>query len=159
MRGRRIIFTALALLWMGLIFWMSAQTGAESGGLSDEVCRALGSIFVKGFGEWSAARQAEFVASISFFIRKAAHMTEYAILAILWLQALKAWGIQMGRGALFSILISVAYAFTDEGHQLLVAGRAGQLTDVAIDAAGAAIGVGAAALIAITRERRTRGKV
>lgn len=156
MKAKRIIFTILALLWMGLIFLMSAQTGTESGGLSDGICRAIGSIFVKGFEEWSAVRQAEFVASISFYIRKLAHMTEYAILGILWAEALHAWGIQMGRTALFSIIIAVLYAFSDEAHQLLVAGRSGQVRDVAIDAAGAAVGVAVAVLIAKARERRRK---
>ena len=52
--------------------------------------------------------------TLSFIVRKCAHMTEYAILAFL-------------------------YACTDEFHQLFIAGRAGQFRDVCIDSTGALI--------------------
>ncbi|UYJ41604.1 MAG: VanZ family protein [Lachnospiraceae bacterium] len=39
---------------------------------------------------------------------------------------------------MFSWMIAVLYACTDEYHQLFVPGRSGQLRDVMIDAVGAA---------------------
>jgi VanZ family protein len=66
-------------------------------------------------------------------LRKAAHLTEYAILGALLLRALRrpvpAW------------VVGVAYAVTDEFHQHFVSGRNGNPLDVAIDAAGVALGV------------------
>lgn len=155
MKARRIIFTAAAIAWMTLIFSMSAQNGSESSGLSDQFCALLGHVFVKGYDSWDTARQAAFRESISFFVRKAAHMTEYAILGILWLQALRAYRIRLRRSALFSFLISVGYAATDEAHQLLVAGRAGQIRDVGIDAAGAAAGIAAVCIIIVIRKNHS----
>lgn len=155
MKTRRIIFTLAAIAWMTLIFCMSAQNGSESSGLSDRICALLGHLFVKGYDSWDAVRQAAFRGSISFFVRKAAHMTEYAILGILWLQALRAYGIRLRRSVLFSFLISAGYAATDEAHQLLVAGRAGQIRDVVIDAAGAAIGIAAACIIIAVRKNHS----
>ena len=38
-------------------------------------------------------------------------------------------------------LIAAGYAATDEFHQLFVPGRSGQVSDVILDSAGAAIGV------------------
>ena len=157
MKTRRIIFTLAAIAWMTLIFCMSAQNGTESSGLSDQICAFFGHVFVKGYDSWDAVRQAAFRESISFFVRKAAHMTEYAILGILWLQALRSYGIRLRRSVLFSFLISAGYAATDEAHQVLVAGRAGQIRDVAIDAAGAAVGIAVAGIIIMIRfEKREK---
>ena len=38
------------------------------------------------------------------------------------------------------MLVAVAYAVTDEVHQLFVPGRSGRITDVLIDGAGAVVG-------------------
>ena len=65
--------------------------------------------------------------------RKLAHAAEYAVLAVLLLRALEhAWA---------SFLLAAAYAVTDELHQAFVPGRLGSPLDVAVDAAGAAIGI------------------
>jgi VanZ family protein len=66
-------------------------------------------------------------------LRKGAHTTEYAILGFLLVRAL-------GR-ELPAFLAGVAYAATDEFHQHFVRGRHASPVDVAIDAAGVAIGV------------------
>jgi VanZ family protein len=66
-------------------------------------------------------------------LRKAAHMTEYAILGALLLRAL-------GR-ELPAFLAGVAYAVTDEVHQYFVEGRPASALDVALDAVGVALGI------------------
>jgi VanZ family protein len=66
-------------------------------------------------------------------LRKAAHLTEYAILGLLLLRAL-------GReGAAF--LLGAAYALTDEIHQHFVHGRHASPVDVAIDSTGVLLGI------------------
>jgi len=77
-------------------------------------------------------------------LRKCAHATEYAILAALLWRAL-------GR-ELLALLLAVAYAATDEVHQLFVSGRHGSPLDVAIDGAGAALGL----LLVLGARRRLR---
>ena len=74
-------------------------------------------------------------------LRKGAHMTEYAILAVLFVRATgsSAWAFPL----------TVAYAASDEVHQLFVRGRHGSPLDVAIDGVGALIG------LALLRSRRT----
>ena len=47
------------------------------------------------------------------------------------------------RAAGQAVLVAAAYAFTDEFHQRYVPSRTPSLRDVAIDSAGAAIGVAA----------------
>ena len=66
-------------------------------------------------------------------LRKCAHATEYAILALLLFRA-------VGR-ELPAFLIGLAYAITDELHQAFVRGRHASPFDVAMDAAGLALGL------------------
>jgi VanZ family protein len=70
-------------------------------------------------------------------LRKCAHMTEYAIFAVLLVRACGSTTVAFALG--------VAYATTDEVHQLFVRGRHGSPVDVAIDAAGIVVGLSAAA--------------
>ena len=65
-------------------------------------------------------------------LRKAAHFTEYAVLGALLARAVR---------ELPAFAFAVAYAVTDELHQMFVPGRAGTLLDVAVDAAGALTGI------------------
>jgi len=66
-------------------------------------------------------------------LRKCAHTTEYAILAVLLLRATGSYA--------WAFALTVAYAGTDELHQTFVRGRHGSPVDVAIDAAGALVGL------------------
>ena len=82
-------------------------------------------------------------------LRKAAHFTEYALLAGLWWRALRTrLEARAALAAAFSI--AVAYAVTDEIHQTFVDTRVGSPVDVLIDMAGAAAATG---LIARRRGR------
>jgi VanZ family protein len=75
-------------------------------------------------------------------VRKLAHPTEYAILG--WLAA-RAFD-RVERSALATatrgLALAIAWAALDELHQATLAHRTGAVTDVALDAAGAAVGVG-----------------
>ena len=66
-------------------------------------------------------------------LRKAAHLTEFAILAALLLRALDL--------PVVAAVLAVAYAASDEVHQHFVRGRTGNVLDVAIDAVGVAVGL------------------
>jgi len=74
-------------------------------------------------------------------IRKLAHLTEYAVLALLVWRALSVPGQRARRAALLTLTICFAYAVLDETHQVLVPGRTGSPIDVAIDTLGAALGL------------------
>jgi len=82
-------------------------------------------------------------------IRKLGHITGYALLTSAWWWALQ--GV-VRRPILWAVLISLAYACTDEFHQTFVRGREGTPRDVLIDAVGMAI---AAGLIAMRRSGPT----
>jgi VanZ family protein len=76
-------------------------------------------------------------------LRKAAHMTEYAMLAVLLVRALE--------DELPAFYGALLYAASDEIHQAFVRGRHGSPIDVGIDAIGAFVG-----LLVWARELRTR---
>ena len=66
-------------------------------------------------------------------LRKIAHVTEYAILGALLTRAVRRPGL--------ALALAVAYAASDEVHQLFVEGRHGSPLDILIDTAGALAGV------------------
>ncbi|HEY1318422.1 MAG TPA: VanZ family protein [Gaiella sp.] len=66
-------------------------------------------------------------------LRKLAHVSEYALLGLLLARAVR-------RPAL-AVVLAACYAVTDEIHQTFVEGRHGAPLDVAIDTAGALVGV------------------
>lgn len=70
--------------------------------------------------------------------RKAAHVMEYAILAGLLLLALSRSFPEKAPAwlARWAWLIAIAWAAVDELHQSFVPGRAGRVSDVAVDAVG-----------------------
>jgi VanZ family protein len=67
---------------------------------------------------------------VDFIFKKTAHFFEYIILFLLWYRALGK------KNPGYAFMASIAYAFTDETHQLFVPGRTGLLRDVAIDSTG-----------------------
>ena len=79
---------------------------------------------------------------LRFLIRKAAHWSEYFILAFLLMRALSANSdeTEAKRQVVLSVLVAVVYAVTDEWHQSFVPSREAKLTDVGIDALGACCG-------------------
>lgn len=70
--------------------------------------------------------------------RKLVHFGEYALLCLLWWRAFEP-GLGPRRAALLALLLSSAYAATDELHQTIVDGRHGTPVDWMIDTAGAAL--------------------
>jgi len=67
---------------------------------------------------------------MDFIFKKSAHVFEYSILFLLWFRALG------NTNPLPALILSVAYSFTDEIHQIFVPGRTGLLRDVGIDSIG-----------------------
>ncbi|PPK46967.1 VanZ family protein [Clostridium algidicarnis] len=118
---------ALLIGWMVLIFYFSSQIGEVSSEKSKIVIyifNVLGLDLNTYFGELS-----------TLIVRKSAHFTEYFILFILTYNVMKYY-FEKGRLFFISYIITVAYAMTDEFHQLFVPGRAGALKDVLVDSTG-----------------------
>lgn len=123
-----------AIVWMGVIYMMSAMPGDVSGETSGRLVHMILWAISLVFGEEFAAGLP--LETVHLIIRKAAHMAEYAVLFFLYRRALKlSGGKHPGMAALF---LSACYAATDEWHQSFVADRAPSVVDVFIDTLGAA---------------------
>jgi len=88
----------------------------------------------------------ESIDTVVFVVRKASHVTEYAILALLLWRArrkpirndTRPWS---GADARFAVVIVALYASTDEFHQAFVPSRQASVWDVLLDTSGAALGI------------------
>lgn len=152
---RKKIFLVLLIVCMVLIFAFSSRPGDESAEDSSWVSMLVGELFVPGFDEWSQAEQEAFAAGIDHPVRKTAHATEYAVLALLAAGAFTDRTTGIRAGIVVPCLIAAGYAATDEFHQLFVEGRSGQFSDVMIDTAGALAGM--LVLAAVRTVIRKRG--
>ena len=134
MSGKKAAWTA-CLVWMGVIFTMSAMPGDVSGAQSGSITKLMLDVItaVTGMRADGAVRY-----SVEFLVRKGAHMAEYAVLLLLYRRALRLSGAKYPGVAAFAMCIG--YAATDEYHQSFVPGRGPAVADVMIDAAGASIG-------------------
>ena len=153
------------VLWMGFIFFMSANDGDHSQGMSDGVTSLVLSAVWPGYSGMLPDEQMAVVESLSFPVRKAGHFSEYAVLGLLAFATLRqAQALRASRAirstrriapaASGAVAIAFAYACFDEFHQLFVAGRSGQPFDVGVDTAGALVAVAIAVAVARVRERR-----
>lgn len=152
---KRLIFhLALTLLMMAFIFWQSS--------LPAEMSRQESGAIVQVLARFLHASDD----TISFFVRKGAHFTEYLILGLCLFCTVRdigvynhrsrsaaRVGVQAGspvsktlqpgdpRTFLLPWAIGALYAVSDELHQSFVPGRSCELRDMLIDACGVAAGV------------------
>lgn len=121
---------------MCLIF--SASTDAGS---AEKTNPLVGQIIASIAPKFAATLSAEQIDRIDWNIRKTAHVTEYALFAILAFRAL-AYGDPRfrNRNAYGPILIAALYAATDEYHQSFVPSRGAAASDVFYDVMGSIIG-------------------
>jgi len=70
--------------------------------------------------------------------RKIAHIGEYSILIYLLVRALRQEKLNLSAQGILQVafLVALAFAISDEYHQLFVLGREGTFRDVSIDAVG-----------------------
>ena len=134
---RLLLCGVLTLIMMAVIFLFSAQDGTESGGLSEWLLSTdFGRLLMKLLPKLSDKGE-------SFDLRKYAHMTEFALLAVPAFGFFRELLVRRKAPAAFfaSLFFCFLYACSDEFHQRFIPGRAGQFTDVLIDMAGVLFGL------------------
>lgn len=140
MKKIKVISWSVTVLLMALIFFFSSQNSVESSGVSSGFTREIIEAVSRFFG-WSDAFKNAAVDFIHGYVRKAAHFTIYAALGM---SVACSVGISTDRSNkkiwIIAVVFCALYAATDEFHQYFVDGRAGRITDVGIDTAGAALG-------------------
>jgi VanZ family protein len=107
-----ILLWAPVILWMAVIFALSAQSSLP--GLPDSSADAV--------------------------FKKTGHAVAYAILCILTARGLHGGQPLQWRGLLAAVVVSGLYGASDELHQSLVPGRTPRVFDWLVDLAGAAAG-------------------
>ncbi len=136
----RYAWFAVLVFWMALIFHFSNQRAAESAEISGSFSYRI----VSGVRNvLSADWEEETVAAVwlEHPLRKAAHMTEYAVLAWICLGNCMQYLLLRKKRYVWAWLAASCYAATDEFHQLFIEGRSGEIRDVAIDSMGALLGL------------------
>ena len=132
------------IIMAGIIFGFSKQDGKTSSGLSDKVADVILTGFDKsGFIDYvdnTPENKEKMISYIRYPIRKGAHMSEYALFAILTFLALYVDGIRKKIYFITFGMVTV-FAASDEIHQLFVPDRAGMFSDVIIDSIGCIIGL------------------
>jgi len=131
--------------WLPVVIWMAAIFAASSDAESFEHSSRLLAPLLR----WLFPQMSEDTVHLLVFLaRKCAHLTEYAVLALLLWHALnqsknnpKPWSWQQFR---FTLLLVALYAASDEFHQIFVPTRTAAIHDVVIDTIG-----GAAALLTL----------
>ena len=133
---KKILIWLPAIVMAMIIFGFSKQDGEESSGLSYKAADIILTVCDKaGIIDCNENNRESMIEAVQFPIRKAAHMTEYAILAFLLYKTF----IHKQNPLIKSFIFTALYACSDEFHQLFISGRAGQIRDVCIDSTGALI--------------------
>jgi VanZ family protein len=149
---RRTMWRARAWRYGPLLVWMVLIFLFSTGGMSaSNTSRIIRPVLLWLFPDISEER----LALVHFIVRKAAHFTEYAILALLAARAFLGSSREILRRGWFaaSLALVIIYALSDEYHQRFVPTRTGSVYDSLIDISG-----GLAALLCLTLRRKARMK-
>ncbi len=138
------------VLWMALMFF----------GSSDLMSADHTSRFLTPFLRWLDPQiSGRTIGQVHFFVRKAAHVTEYAILSGLLFRALR-WSMSgLWRRGVFALVPALLFAPLDEFHQSFVPSRTSSARDVLIDYCGAILGILLARLLHLALARRAPAPV
>ena len=138
---KKILWWIIAIFVMVTIFRFSSEKAVESAGTSKRFMRVIIDIlpFTKALSE--IAKQ-ELMESMDFIIRKCAHFTLYAVLGFSVFGAVKSTFMKKVKlNVIWSFIICVIYAISDEIHQFFVPGRACRVYDIFIDSFGSTFGI------------------
>ena len=129
--------------WLPPVLWMAVIVGFSSDAASSPRTESWLLPILRGLAPWATSAQLE---ALHWLVRKIAHLSEYAILAVLCLGgwALSSNGLSPRNAGLIALAISAAWAALDEVHQSFVPSRSASVADVALDTAGALVALGIA---------------
>ena len=148
---RLILFWALAVGWIAVLFFFSGQNAADSSALSGWFVDFVRKLFP--FNRIPADQ-------LIYVVRKLAHFCIFALEGFLLCLAMTQSFRDRSAGAVLSVIACTALAAANELHQMFSEGRSCEGRDVLIDIGGALLGIAAAMLLLrlIRRWRRARRK-
>jgi len=133
----------LPLSWLGLVLFL----GGSGFGIQQTAPWIVP--VLKTLAPWSSGHDLH---ALHVVVRKLGHLTEYAILARVWLHGLFTWRRMSVRAAAWgALLVCAGVAFVDELHQSMLLSRTGSVADMILDALGALL------MLMLLRARYERG--
>lgn len=139
LKRNKIKYFIPSIAWMGLIFAFSnqpAELSTKNNNFIVDCIYKISPSFVEFFGD----------ELLNHLVRKIAHITEYFILfSLLFYAFYKIYRLKEEKNQnkiiVYSSLITVLYACSDEIHQVFIPGREGAIKDVCIDSIGVLLGI------------------
>ena len=150
----RVLTTLATLLCMAMIFALSMEPAEDSDATSGLISIHVARLIRSDFDGMPQPDKQVFFDQVQFVVRKCAHFTEFFLLGFSMRLCLESWLGNRQRLGLFAWLGGTAWAALDELHQVSVAGRVGQPTDVIIDSIGVLCGAALAFWFVCRRFRR-----
>ncbi len=137
---KRILFIIMLLATLYIIFGFSSQDGEQSGNLSLKVTNFIVEMFSK-VKNMDVTLKMHYIERLHPIIRKLAHFSIYCLVGFSVMGFWCTFDIKNKYKLLWSILLGVSYAASDEFHQSFVPGRGPSIRDVCIDSAGVLTGI------------------
>lgn len=125
---------------MVCVYKFSAENGQKSSGTSTGITIKIVNI-ITGYKQITEEEKLELVQIIHPIIRKIAHYILYMAGGILIINYLDILKFEQKKKIIYSIIIGMLYAISDEIHQYFVPNREMQIKDVFIDTLGIITGV------------------
>lgn len=133
-----IIVLLLGIFYM--IFNFSSQDGEESSGVSQKVTVAI-TKNVKKIQSLEEQQKQQVLEQTEKIVRKLAHFSIYTLVGLLLMALMNTYDIKERNRVIISLIIGIAYASSDEIHQIFTPGRSAMITDVMIDTMGVFLGI------------------
>lgn len=124
---------------MTLIFFFSQDSSVASTKKSDTVI--LDAVELLTHKKVPKSKREYYIDKYVFIVRKLAHFSIYLLLGILVFSLFKEYKYYNYKGIIYSIIIILLYAISDEVHQLFIPGRSSEVRDVLIDTIGGTTGI------------------
>lgn len=137
---RALVSWSLLLIWMIIIFILSAQTADESSSTSGSLLSFILKLTYPGYKLMDPSEQFVVLETYQHIIRKSAHFMVFGVLGILAVNAYKSIHIRNNSLVIIlSLATCVGYAVLDEIHQIFVPGRSCEIMDIVLDSCGSFI--------------------
>lgn len=136
----RIVFFVLTIAVMVTIFIFSSQNAQSSSRSSGRITKVAVRLIDKDYDNRPPKEQKKIWNKASFYVRKTAHFSIYALLGL-------CASLAVGRRKLFTlkslgvVAFGAFYAFSDELHQKFSEGRSCEFRDMMIDTGGVLLGM------------------
>lgn len=142
----RGVFLVLSIIVAITIFIFSSQNAKQSSAVSRGLIRKVIEILPKT-KNLSETEKQKIVKKSQKYVRKLAHFSIYTLLGINIILFFKTFLLMERKQCLFTLVICLIYAISDEIHQFFSDGRTPLVIDVCIDMFGSLLGVGFVELV------------